>query len=140
MNNADYWKQRFEQLEHAQNTIGRKLLLEIEKQYNDAREQLEAKIIVWYQRLAANNEISMAEARGWLESNERREFKWTVQKYIKYGKENALNQKWLKELENSSAKYHISKLEAIKIQTRQVFEALYAKQQEAMRKAFSDIL
>ena len=139
MNNADYWKQRFEQLEHAQNTIGRKLLLEIEKQYNDAREQLEAKIIVWYQRLAANNEISMAEARGWLESNERREFKWTVQKYIKYGKENALNQKWLKELENSSAKYHISKLEAIKIQTRQVFEALYAKQQEAMRKAFSDI-
>lgn len=139
MNNADYWKQRFEQLEHAQNTIGRKLLLEIEKQYNDAREQLEAKIIVWYQRLAANNEISMAEARGWLESNERREFKWTVQEYIKYGKENALNQKWLKELENSSAKYHISKLEAIKIQTRQVFEALYAKQQEAMRKAFSDI-
>ena len=47
MNNADYWKQRFEQLERAQNTIGRKLLLEIEKQYNDAQEQLEAKIIVW---------------------------------------------------------------------------------------------
>ena len=139
MNNADYWKQRFEQLERAQNTIGRKLLLEIEKQYNDAQEQLEAKIIVWYQRLADNNEISMAEARGWLESNERREFKWTVQEYIKYGKENALNQKWLKELENASAKYHISKLEAIKIQTRQVFETLYTKQQEAMHEAFSDI-
>lgn len=139
MNNADYWKQRFEQLERAQNTIGRKLLLEIEKQYNDAQEQLEAKIIVWYQRLADNNEISMAEARGWLESNERREFKWIVQEYIKYGKENALNQKWLKELENASAKYHISKLEAIKIQTRQVFETLYTKQQEAMHEAFSDI-
>lgn len=139
MNNADYWKQRFEQLEDAQNALGEKTLGEIEKQYNDTLELLEARILLWYQRLADNNGISLATARAWLGSSELREFRWTVKEYIKYGKENALNQKWVKELENASAKYHISKLEALKIQTRQSLEAMYAKQGKTMQKAFSDI-
>ena len=139
MNNADYWKQRFEQLEDAQNALGEKTLGEIEKQYNDTLELLEARILLWYQRLADNNGISLATARAWLGSSELREFRWTVKEYIKYGKENALNQKWVKELENASAKYHISKLEALKIQTRQSLEAMYVKQGKTMQKAFSDI-
>lgn len=139
MNNADYWKQRFEQLEDAQNALGEKALGEIEKQYNDTLELLEARILLWYQRLADNNDISLATARAWLGSSELREFRWTVKEYIKYGKENALNQKWVKELENASAKYHISKLEALKIQTRQSLEAMYVKQGKTMQKAFSDI-
>ena len=139
MNNADYWKQRFEQLEDAQNALGEKTLGEIEKQYNDTLELLEARILLWYQRLADNNGISLAAARAWLGSSELREFRWTVKEYIKYGEENALNQKWVKELENASAKYHISKLEALKIQTRQSLEAMYAKQGKTMQKAFSDI-
>ena len=139
MNNADYWKQRFEQLEDAQNALGEKTLGEIEKQYNDTLELLEARILLWYQRLADNNDISLATARAWLGSSELREFRWTVKEYIKYGEENALNQKWVKELENASAKYHISKLEALKIQTRQSLEAMYAKQGKTMQKAFSDI-
>ena len=94
---------------------------------------------MWYQRLADNNGISLATARAWLGSSELREFRWTVKEYIKYGKENALNQKWVKELENASAKYHISKLEALKIQTRQSLEAMYVKQGKTMQKAFSDI-
>lgn len=139
MNNADYWKQRFEQLEDAQNALGEKTLGEIEKQYNDTLELLEARILLWYQRLADNNGISLATTRAWLGSSELREFRWTVKEYIKYGKENALNQKWVKELENASAKYHISKLEALKIQTRQSLEAMYVKQGKTMQKAFSDI-
>ena len=139
MNNADYWKQRFEQLEEAQNALGEKALGEIEKQYNDTLELLEARILLWYQRLADNNGISLAAARAWLGRSELREFRWTVKEYIKYGKENALNQKWVKELENASAKYHISKLETLKIQTRQSLEAMYAKQGKTMQKAFSDI-
>lgn len=139
MNNADYWKLRFEQLENAQNALGKEAFSEIEKQYNDTLELLEARILLWYQRLADNNGISLASARTWLESSELREFKWTVKEYIRYGKENALNQKWVKELENASAKYHISKLEALKIQTRQSLETMYAKQDKTIQKAFSDI-
>ena len=75
MNNADYWKQRFEQLEDAQNALGEKTLGEIEKQYNDTLELLEARILLWYQRLADNNGISLAAARAWLESSELRDFK-----------------------------------------------------------------
>ena len=139
MNNSDYWKQRFEQLENAQNALGEKTRSEIEKLYDDTLEQLEAKIILWYQRLADNNGISMAEARRWLKGSELKEFKWTVDKYIKYGKENALNQKWVKELENASARHHISRLESLKILTQQSFETLFANQQNAVHKAFSDI-
>lgn len=47
-------------------------------------------------------------------ADELAEFKWDVNEYIKYGKDNAINHQWVKQLENASAKYHINKLEALK--------------------------
>lgn len=41
MKNSDYWKQRFEQLEIAQNQIGGSALGEIVQQYNEAQKQIE---------------------------------------------------------------------------------------------------
>ena len=67
-----------------------------------------------------------------------KEFKWDVQEYIKYGQDNALNSGWMKELENASAKYHISKLEALKVQTQHSLEVMYAKQFGTMHGALSD--
>ncbi len=128
MKNSDYWKLRFEQLEQAQNGIGANALAEIEKQYKQAQKELEGKINTWYQRFADNNGISLADAHGWLAGDALKEFKWDVQDYIKYGQDNALMGGWMKELENASAKYHISKLEALKIQTQQSFESLFSKQ------------
>ena len=63
-----------------------------------------------------------------MSESELAEFKWTVEDYIQYGRENALDQRWVKELENASAKVHISRLEALKLQTRQSAEKLYGKQ------------
>lgn len=141
MKNSDYWKQRFTQLEAAQNSIGIDALADIEKQYRQARQQIEAKISTWYQRFALNNSISMSEARKWLTGKELKEFKWDVKDYISYGEENALNGKWIKELENASAKFHISRLEALKIHTEQSMQAMFAKQQgvvsEALRNVFT---
>jgi len=45
-----------------------------------------------------------------------------------YGKENAYNQKWMKELENASARFHISRLEALEIQTQQSLELMFGNQ------------
>ena len=118
MNNAEYWKLRFEQLEQAQNQKGVKAYADIERQYKEAQKQLEGQIARWYQRFATNNGISLAEARQYLKGADLKEFKWDVQEYIKYGQDNALNSGWMKELENASAKYHISKLEALKVQTQ----------------------
>lgn len=139
MNNAEYWKLRFEQLEQAQNQKGVKAYADIERQYKEAQKQLEGQIARWYQRFATNNGISLAEARQYLKGADLKEFKWDVQEYIKYGQDNALNSGWIKELENASAKYHISKLEALKVQTQHSLEVMYAKQFGTMHGALSDV-
>ena len=128
MKNSDYWKLRFEQLEAAQNGGGAAAVAEIERQYKEAQKQIEGQIARWYQRFADNNGISLAEARQYLKGAALKEFKWDVQDYIKYGQDNALMGGWMKELENASAKYHISKLEALKIQTQQSLEVMFSKQ------------
>lgn len=138
MNNAEYWKLRFEQLEQAQNQKGVKAYADIERQYKEAQKQLEGQIARWYQRFATNNGISLAEARQYLKGADLKEFKWDVQEYIKYGQDNVLNSGWMKELENASAKYHISKLEALKVQTQHSLEVMYAKQFGTMHGALSD--
>lgn len=139
MQNSEYWKLRFEQLEAAQNGQGAAAVAEIERQYKEAQKQIEGQIARWYQRFADNNEISLAEARQYLKGAALKEFKWDVQDYIKYGQDNALMGGWMKELENASAKYHISKLEALKIQTQQSLEVMFSKQLGTVTGAMGDV-
>lgn len=139
MTNAEYWKQRFTQLEAAQNQKGATAYLEMEKQYKAAQNELEAQIARWYQRFADSNGISLAQAKQWLKGQDLAEFKWDVKEYIKYGKENAINGAWMQELENASSKFHISRLEALQIQTQNSLETMFAQQMGTMKKALSDV-
>lgn len=139
MTNAEYWKQRFTQLEAAQNRKGATAYLEMEKQYKAAQNELEAQIARWYQRFADSNGISLAQAKQWLKGQDLAEFKWDVKEYIKYGKENAINSAWMQELENASSKFHISRLEALQIQTQNSLETMFAQQMGTMKKALSDV-
>jgi SPP1 gp7 family putative phage head morphogenesis protein len=139
MTNAEYWKQRFTQLEAAQNRKGAGAYLEIEKQYKAAQNELEAQIARWYQRFADSNGISLAQAKQWLKGQDLAEFKWDVKEYIKYGKENAINGAWMQELENASSKFHISRLEALQIQTQNSLETMFAQQMGTMKRALSDV-
>lgn len=139
MTNAEYWKQRFTQLEAAQNRKGATAYLEMEKQYKAAQNELEAQIARWYQRFADSNGISLAQAKQWLKGQDLAEFKWDVKEYIKYGKENAINGAWMQELENASSKFHISRLEALQIQTQNSLETMFAQQLRTMKKVLSDV-
>lgn len=139
MKNSEYWKLRFEQLEQAQNGQGAAAFAEIERQYKEAQRQIEGQIARWYQRFADNNGITLAQARQYLKGAALKEFQWDVQDYIKYGQDNALMGGWMKELENASAKYHISKLEALKIQTQQSLEVMFSKQMGTVTGAMGDI-
>lgn len=139
MKNSTYWKLRFQQLEAAQNQKGAAAYQEIEKQYRQAQREIEGKINTWYQRFADNNGITFAEARQYLKSANLKEFQWDVWDYIRYGQENAINQNWMKELENASAKYHISKLEALKIQTQQSLEVMFSKQMGITMNTMKDV-
>lgn len=139
MTNAEYWKQRFTQLEAAQNRKGAVAYLEIEKQYKAVQNELEAQLARWYQRFADSNGISLAQAKQWLKGQDLAEFKWDVKEYIKYGKENAINGAWMQELENASSKFHISRLEALQIQIQNSLETMFAQQMGTMKKALSDV-
>lgn len=126
--NSEYWQQRFGQLENASHQEAMTVYSRIEESFYQAQKEIENKINSWYIRFANNNEITINEAKKLLNSNELKEFKWNVQEYIKYGHENELNEHWMKELENASTKYHVSRLEALKIQTQQTMEKLFGNE------------
>lgn len=50
-----------------------------------------------------------------LDKRELKDFKMSLNEYIDYGIDNAFSQKWIKELENASARVHIDRLEQLKI-------------------------
>lgn len=132
MKNSDYWKERFQQLESARHESSVEKIAEIQEQFDKAQYLIEEKINAWYQRFADNNNISLVEAKKLLNSEELREFKWDVNDYIKYGKENAIDGRWMKELENASARVHISRLEQIKIQVQQYVEMVFGNYNDVL--------
>ena len=137
--NASYWAQRMKNMEDALLDHSYTYVENLDRQFAGAVQEIEKDIAVWYQRFADNNEISLADAKKWLTSGELKELQWTVDEYIKFGKENAVDGAWIKELENASAKVHISRLDALKLQIQQQAEVLHAQVEAATEKAAREI-
>ena len=140
--NSDYWKKRMAALENSQFRNSAAYYRDVQEQFRLAANNIQMDIERWYQRLADNNDISYAAAKRLLKKNELDEFKWSVEQYIKAGKENAVDQRWMKELENASARHHISYLEAMKVQIQQHAELLSTEFEGGMtdflRKSYAD--
>lgn len=139
MKNKTYWQSRLTSVDDEAYTKSEKYIADVRKQYQKAISNMEKDIAVWYQRVADNNEISYSAARKLLKANELEEFKWTVEDYIKAGQENAFDQRWMKELENASARVHISRLEAMKLQLRQHAEQLAAQLNVGLTDLLGDV-
>lgn len=137
--NGEYWKRRFDFLEQVEHSKTTEYIKDLNELYGKAISNCDTEISKWYQRIADNNGISFTEAKKLLNKNELKEFKWTVEEYIKHGKENAVNQKWIKELENASAKVHISRLEAMKMQMRQQVELITANEAQGVEGLLKDV-
>lgn len=125
---SNYWKKRFLEIEKASNAYGVEAYTKIEPVFDKAQRAIQREIEIWYSRYARNNKISISEARKALTAKELKELRWDVDEYIKYGRENAFNGQWVKELENASAKVHISRLEALKIRTQQAAEVAFGNE------------
>lgn len=134
-----YWQDRFTFLQEQMLENGEDYCRSVEKQYRLAMKEIEKDINTWYARLAHNNEISMAEAKQLLSARELKEFRWDVNEYIRMGEANAIDQKWMKQLENASARVHISRLEALKMQVQQHIEVLYGNQVDGLDKLARNI-
>ena len=111
MKTQDYWRMRLLLLEEKLNDKGIEYYHTLERAYRDAVLTTNKELLVYYGKLAANNDISMREARKLLTSNELKEFRWTLEEYIAKAEENELTQAWSKQLKNASLKYRISRLE-----------------------------
>jgi len=140
--NRDYWRRRFEILEQSAADKGGAYAASLDREYKTAMQDVEAKIAKWYQRFADNNGITLSEAKKWMSGKDLKEFKWSVDDYIRFGEENALNQQWMAQLENASAKVHVSRLEALQVEMQQSIEALYGNQLDGIdnlaRKIYTD--
>ena len=127
-----YWQERFKQMENAQHDTSVQKAQEIQEQFDRSLVAIDGKINAWYQRLADNNGVSMQEARKMLDAGELKEFRWNVEEYTRYAEENEISGAWAKQLENASARVHISRLEALKIETQQEVEKLYGNCTDAI--------
>lgn len=139
MKNSTYWSNRMRILRESLLDTGYEYVQNLEAQYEMAIAEIDKKIAAWYQRFAKNNEISLAEAKRLLNSDELEEFKWTVRSYIEHGEVSALSGEWLKQLENASSRVHISRLDSLKLQLRQEAEALHGSQLRATESLLGDI-
>ncbi|MGE7840112.1 minor capsid protein [Lysinibacillus sp. NPDC093712] len=133
-----YWQKRFEMLEQAQHNKSATYYKDLEKAYIQTMQEIEKDIARWYQRFAKNNDITLDEAKRLLKSDELREFRWTVEEYIEYGKKNAFNQQWMQQLENASSRVHISRLESLQLQLQQHVEKLYCGQIEGFEQLMKE--
>lgn len=136
---SDYWQKRFQAIEDSTHDKSASEIKKVDKMFTQAQKEIDSEIAVWYQRFADNNQITMADARKMLTSSQLKELHWDINDYIKYGVQNDLDQQWIKELENASAKFHISRLEALKIHTQQSVEKCYADYNKTATSLFGDI-
>lgn len=129
---SSYWADRFVSEEERRDRDNRRYYSTIEKEYNKALAGLEKDIEYWLGRIAKNNDISLSGAKELLSKKELQEFKWTVEEYIQKGKKNGVSGQWLKQLENASARVHIQRLEALKIQIQDRIENMYTTKDRSM--------
>ena len=94
--NRNYWNERFRIMEVAQHERSAQKAKEIREIFDHSIADIEKKIAHWYYRVAENNEVSVAKAMQMVSKRDLKEFRWTVEEYIKYGQENAKNQNWMK--------------------------------------------
>lgn len=132
MRNADYWRGRFSILEDSAHREAQKTIQDMEELYLDAQRSVQKEIESWYARFAVNNQISLTDARKWLAAGQLEEFHWSVEQYIKIGEQAGLDAAWLKKLENASARFHISRLEAVQTGIQQQLELLYGNQVDSL--------
>ena len=132
MKNADYWRGRFSILEESAHQEADQYIQSLEEMFMDAQRTVQADIERWYGRFASNNGISLTESRKLLTTGQLEEFRWTIDQYIKIGQQANLSAEWLKKLENASAKFHVSRLEAIQMQIQQQIELLYGNQLDGL--------
>ena len=112
-----YWLQRFtDQTEAVHDEVDR-ATEELRQAWAAIIRDVENEINGWYNRFAAEQGLTMAEAKKALTTKELAGLKMSLREFEKLAKDNA-NGKWEKELSAASARVRISRLEAMELGIR----------------------
>lgn len=130
MKESSYWAERFALLEEDLYALGAVYFERVRRAYEAAIAEVEKELADWYMRYANDNKITYTEAKQRLTVGELAAFKMTVEEYIRKG--SSLDPRWRKELERASTKFHVSRLEAMKIQMQHRAEMLATETLDAI--------
>lgn len=107
---------------------------EIAKAFQAAKDDIDAQLAKWYMRYAVNEGVTLQEAQRQLTAAELKEFRMTVDEYIKKGKINAYTGEFETQLERASIARHVTRLEALKVQVAYALEELRHCQSDSIQK------
>ncbi len=137
--NREYWRHRSQMLEEAKHEKNKRYIVNLYKIIERGKKKCIEIISNWYARIAKNNEVGISEAKKLLDRNELAEFKWDVNEYIKKAEENERNKKWVKQLENASAKRHISKYDELMLRIQAAEEEMFAEYAGKVTECLEDV-
>nr|DAZ36497.1 MAG TPA: minor capsid protein [Caudoviricetes sp.] len=142
--NSDYWKDRAIENEKNARTTAEIGEAELKAIFSETSSKIQKEVDYWWNRFAKNNNLTISEAKKLMSNKELDELNLDVKEYIKNGIEAAITQLPYIEsqLENASAKFHISRLNALKIQVLSISNEMFADVdktvKESMKKVYTD--
>lgn len=131
MTGSEYWLQREKEWIAARNRKTDKLSEDLENAFLRASDDLQKEIAAWVEKYADAEEITLADARKRLSTGELQRLKMNLEEFTKLAKDNA-DGRWEKELTSASASVHVTRLQALELQMKNIVRKLYAGQESAM--------
>ncbi|MEJ8548171.1 minor capsid protein [Brevibacillus borstelensis] len=139
MKSSTYWQKRSEQLHNEQFRKTDKYIdTTLKREYDRATASIQRDIEVFYHRFAVNNELSLADARKLLNSDQLKEFKMSLEEFTELAKNNP-DGRWTQLLNNVYYKVRVTRLQALQIQIEAAIQAVNMKQNEQMTGLLDDI-
>ena len=127
--NGAYWRKRAIELAEKQKTEDDDLCRRVSREYERILHELDKEISIFYARYAANESVSMADARRMLRDAELEDFRMSLDEF----RAKALAGGFDKELEEVYLRSRISRLQALQTQVELRMMELFGSQRDVLR-------
>lgn len=127
--NGAYWRKRAIELAEKQKQEDDDLCLRFHREYERILHELDKEISIFYARYAANESVSMADARRLLRDAELENFRMTLDEF----RDKAIAGGFDKELEEVYLRSRISRLQALQTQVELRMMELFSSQRDVLR-------
>lgn len=127
--NGAYWRKRAIELAEKQKQEDDDLCLRFHREYERILHELDQELAIFYARYAANESVSMADARRLLRDAELEDFRMSLDEF----RDKALAGGFDKELEEVYLRSRISRLQALQTQVELRMRELFGSQRDVLR-------